>query len=611
MFRLALIYCSSVYLSWLYNSTPSTASAFIAPISIASSPLPLTERLTLKGTSQKGNIYFGGGFDTRLWALPSDDHGALSSSKQSTSKKSFGASESSPVKKSTKRKTSSKAKSKTKKGIKSYQKPLAKRESLLDIVTNVNSTPPGQEEAEKLLEESFQPKKKSQSDDNTLSLKDPQESRQEETNYAYNIPTTGISLSEETENSGPDGNEKFETFLTPITDVIVDNVEFDLDLLKKSLDEEEYVDEFGRGRAKRHDGVARIDTIAATGAMGEEPVRWIVSLEDPNESKEKESFAMVDLPPYSDKLANEIRNFMDPEWNSKSSPKGSLDIILVTNQQSIHYDAAPAVYVTRKSDLIKWKKAFPGVKAITYRLDTPRDCRGEVSQILDGYGPWGWERNAYDDGSNRGMFVETGRPLTIVEWDDDTKTKVISQGETPPDDQDTGANDSNKPDDDEDEAYSPAAIRKREEKYSLLAVYTPGHTFGSITYIFPKRGICCSGYALPMESPTTIALDYDEEEFDEFGDPEASFARTTLIPPKGPRLDYQGYIATSASRPRQMSSANSLINNYIDRFHVVLPARGDVVVLDSDVSRRKRDLLESVGLYQKIGEIYGRLGIVD
>ncbi|KAL7464526.1 hypothetical protein ACHAXS_004862 [Conticribra weissflogii] len=450
--------------------------------------------------------------------------------------------------------------------------------------------PSGQEEAEKLLEESFQPKKKSQSDDDSLSINERDDSRQQETNYAYNLPTTGISLSEEIENSGPNGKEKFETFLTPIVDVIVGKVDVDLDLLKKSLDEGEYDDDFGGEHAKCHDGVARIDTIASTGPMGEEPVRWIVSFGNPDENNVKESFAMIDLPPYSDKLANEIRNFMDPEWNATSSPKGSLDVILITNQQSIHYDAAPAVYVTRKSDLIKWKKAFPGVKAITYRLDTPREFRGEVSQILDGYGPWGWDENS-DEGE--GMFVETGRPLTVVEWDDDTKSKVIRQGETPPDDQDTGVNESSEHDEDEDETYSPAAIRKREDKYPLLAVYTPGHTFGSMTYIFPKRGLCCSGYALPLESPTTMTLE------------------RTLIPPKGPRLDYQGYIATSSSRPRQMSSASSLINNYIDRFSVVLPARGDLVVLDSDVARRKSDLLESVGLYRKIGEIYGRLGIVD
>lgn len=344
---------------------------------------------------------------------------------------------------------------------------------------------------------------------------------------------------------------------------------------------------------------------------------------------------MIDIPPYSDKLANEIRSFMDPEWNatiaSKQNrddpPKATLDAILLTNQQSIHYDTSPAVYVTRKSDLTKWKKAFPGIQAIMYRLDMPRECREEVTQILDGYGPWGWDESAVDnnDGDAKETnkekntapgcrFVETGIPLTIEEWDEDTKSKVMSEGELPPDDQ--VGNDS--ADDvestikvaNDDTKYSPEAIRQREEKYRILAVYTPGHTFGSVTYIFPKRGICCSGYALPLESSSTSTLDYDDDD-EEYDVPRTTYASSTPVPPTGPRLDYQGYLATSASRPRQMSSALSLINNYIDRFRVVLPARGDVVFLDSEVEQRKHELMESVGLYQKIGDIYGRLGIVE
>jgi hypothetical protein len=43
----------------------------------------------------------------------------------------------------------------------------------------------------------------------------------------------------------------------------------------------------------------------------------------------------------------------------------------------------------------------------------------------------------------------------------------------------------------------------------------------------------------------------------------------------------------------------------------VLPARGDIVFLDSDEERRKRDLMESVGLYRKMSDIYSRLGIVE
>jgi hypothetical protein len=45
---------------------------------------------------------------------------------------------------------------------------------------------------------------------------------------------------------------------------------------------------------------------------------------------------------------------------------------------------------------------------------------------------------------------------------------------------------------------------------------------------------------------------------------------------------------------------------------VVLPAWGDAVFLDVEVETRKRELMDSVGLYKKIiGDIYSRLGIVE
>ena len=366
-----------------------------------------------------------------------------------------------------------------------------------------------------------------------------------------------------------------------------------------------------------HDGIARIDTISNYG--GREPVRWIVSLHDDAKNNHNDndgeaeaatttslSHVMIDLPPYSDKLARDIQQFMNPNKTTQSS--GTLDAILLTNQQCIHYDNTPGVYVTRKSDLTKWKTAFPEAKVIMYRLDIPRECREEVTQVLDGYGPWGWNEEGVE-------FVETGRPLTVEEWDEDTKSRVLKGGELPPEDEELldyngeGSDDGEKQEEGEDPMYSQEAIRQREEQHCLLAVYTPGHTFGSVTYVFPKRNICCSGFALPLESSSSIMNDnYDEEDDDD--DDDGSIGRGTP-PPIGPRLDYQGYLATSASRPRQMSSALTLINRYIDRFQVVLPARGDIVFLDSNEDKRKRELLESVGLYRKMSDIYGRLGIVD
>ncbi len=453
---------------------------------------------------------------------------------------------------------------------------------------------------------------------------------QNDQNYAYNnIPKTGYSLADQLENKSPENRERFETILSPVlVDFQDDNImdvefEYDKDGFPSKIqkvfqsDQEEAI--------IKHQGVARIDTISSLGNIGEEPVRWLVSLGKDGRTgneDEVESYAMVDLPPYSERLADNIRTFMDPAYNttdflnsngSKHTAKARLSVILITNQQCIHYDSSPAVYVTRKSDLKKWKNAFPYVQVIMYRLDIPRECREEITQVLDGYGPWGWDER--EDGiqventpvvETRGKFVETGRPLMTEEWDDETKTKVLKQGELPPDNQleDEMTNDNS--------LYSPDAIRKREDKYRLLAVYTPGLTFGSVTYIFPQRGICCSGYTLPLEASGSTVIEDIYDDADDESESVSGIGSNSIIPrQQGPRLDYQGYLAMSASRPRQMSSALSLINGYIDRFRVVLPARGDVVLLDSDTMTRKRELLESVGLYQKIGNIYSRLGIAD
>jgi glyoxylase-like metal-dependent hydrolase (beta-lactamase superfamily II) len=413
-------------------------------------------------------------------------------------------------------------------------------------------------------------------------------------NYAYNIPTTGTSLDDSLNKE-----EEFITTLTPILNVGTCGVK----IIEILYDDNGFPigakDEVSNDVQKQqHEGLARIDTVSTSGNMGEEPVRWLVSLKDPTTNDDCQPYFMIDIPPYSESLANEIKYFMDPNFNKTevgASPmKGKLDAILVTNQQSIHYDQSPGVYVTRKSDLEKWKKAFPDVKVIIYRIDQPRDCRESVTQVLDGYGPWGW-----DETSDVG-FVQTGRPLQIEEWDKTTASNVLKLGETPPDDKDDDATDARNGND--DGMYSKEAIREREKNHDLLAVYTPGHTFGSITFVFPNRGICCSGYALPLESASADGfVDIEDEE----AYPSAAVA------PQGPRLDYQGYIASSVSRPRQMSSASKLINDYIDRFKIVLPARGDVVFLDNDVDTRKRELMENVGLYAKISEIYGRLGIAE
>ena len=106
---------------------------------------------------------------------------------------------------------------------------------------------------------------------------------------------------------------------------------------------------------------------------------------------------------------------------------GVLHSILVTCRDCLHYDEAPAVYVSRRCDLGRWREAFPSASVVMYRLDVPRDCRDEVTQRLDGYGPW-----ALDEATSE--FVETGRPLTVREWDEGTRVRVMDGGEDPPDD---------------------------------------------------------------------------------------------------------------------------------------------------------------------------------
>jgi hypothetical protein len=297
------------------------------------------------------------------------------------------------------------------------------------------------------------------------------------------------------------------------------------------------------------------------------------------------SFVMVDIPPFSEQLASDIRTYMGSQ--------GQLLAMLVTHRDGIHYSEARAVYTTRRADLQQWANAFPNLEIVAYRLDIPRDCRESVTQILDGYGPFALdnnneqqqhaELNSHDD--NNVSFIETGRPLTYAEWDHDVTQDIMTRGYTPPDDAATDPGD-------DDELYTPQAIRAREEGKRVLALYTPGATFGSLTYVFPNVGLCCSGLTIPVE-------DNRSEE-----NPGISQA--------GPVLDCRGYITTSkAGITRQMESARQLVNSYCDRFNVVLPSRGDPLFLDGTAEERREELLEILDDYDRIGKIYEQLGITS
>lgn len=330
-------------------------------------------------------------------------------------------------------------------------------------------------------------------------------------------------------------------------------------------------------------GIAKI--LSSGGEGVEDPIRYLLSLTPPpNLGKDKDSekntsneelsnpreYVMIDIPPYSDELAKEMRDFM--------GHNSVLSSILVTSRTSIHYKEGPAVYVTRKSELEKWIASFPGVGVVMYRLDAPRDCKELVTQRLDGYGPWALDEGK--DGEDM-KFVETGRPLTYLEWDEETQKKVLDDGESPPDDEETLEN---------DEDFSPSAIRGREEGKRILAIYTPGHTFGSVSYVFPEMEVCCSGFTIPLES---------SREDINMG-----------IQGAGPNLDYRGYITTNnAGISRQMSSAKHLVNVYGDRFQGILPSRGNEVFLPGSIEYRKSVLFETLQEYEEVGKIYEKLGI--
>lgn len=338
------------------------------------------------------------------------------------------------------------------------------------------------------------------------------------------IPTTGVSVSDMLEEVG---QTQFDTQLIPITGLA---------------------------------GVAQIVT-TSMGDGGLEPVRYLVRL-TPSSSSDDIAFAMTDVPPYSARLASKMRRYM--------GPNGTLSAILITSRDAIHYNDAPAVFTTRRSDLSKWKADFGNIHVAAYRLDIPRDCSELVTQRLDGYGPWAAD-------SNNMTLVESGRPLTYEKWDEETTKGIIDKGETPPDAHMV----------DEDEEYSPQAIRGREEGKSVLAICTPGHSFGTVSYVFPHLKAVVSGYTIPIED------DRDQDS-------------------PGPALDCRGYVTTSkAGMKKQMESARHLVESYSDRFKVILPSRSDPMFLPESVPGRTRALLRIVEEYEKLGQVYEQLGILS
>jgi len=396
------------------------------------------------------------------------------------------------------------------------------------------------------------------------------------------IPTTGLSVADE---MGKVQKDRFYTEIVPIT-----------------------------GLAK---GVKASRILSSTTAGAYEAVRYLICLsrkydnnddddkdeddDDDDDNKNEEitnaistshipsaeenyEFVMIDVPPFSEKLAKEMKSLM--------GHNGRLSAILVTSRDCIHYDDAPGVFTIRKADLTKWRKAFPETATIAYRMDIPRDCRESITQRLDGYGPWAMgDSTASNSVDNSCLFKETGLPFTVKEWDPDIAQEILAGKRKPPgEEEDEDGNDSTVLELDENGQYPPEAIRANEEGKQILAVYTPGRSYGSMTYVFPELDLCASGFSIPLE--------------------DSRDAENRGMDSAGPALDHRGYITTSkAGMSRQTESAKKFVNTYVDRFDILLTARGDPFYLDENTEDRRQILLGIMDQYEKLGNIYERLGI--
>ena len=165
-----------------------------------------------------------------------------------------------------------------------------------------------------------------------------------------------------------------------------------------------------------------------------------------------------------------------------------------------------------------------------------------------------------------------------MEWDDETQARVLDEGLPPPDEHEEH-------EDGDKDLYTPEAIRNREEGKSILTVYTPGHTYGSITYLFPRTRVCCSGFTLPVEDTR-------------------SSSNNVAGSSAGPSLDYRDYVTTNMGDwERQMESARTLVHTYSSSFDVVLPSKGAPVRLkEYGEHERSSMLLDMIDEFFGIGK---------
>jgi len=258
------------------------------------------------------------------------------------------------------------------------------------------------------------------------------------------------------------------------------------------------------------------------------PNSWIVRL-----SEDDNAFIMIDVPKFSEDLKRKILEFCGGQ-----SPMA----IAVTNRNSIYYGDAPGGLIIRKSDLILWADAFPGIEVVMNRHDINRDLQKVVTQRLDGYGPWGIDLKT-------AKFNDLRNPLEEIDGLDEYEMILDVENYVSPE-------------------LEEVDVRNNELSKYCIAAYTPGHTFGSMCYVVPELRLVLSGNTLPP---------------------------TSLLQGKKLRMDAQGIVTTNrAGVRRQADSARTFVQEYGDIIDMMLPSRGLVQRFPSpnDKSRRVQFLMQ-------------------
>lgn len=263
------------------------------------------------------------------------------------------------------------------------------------------------------------------------------------------------------------------------------------------------------------------------------PNSWIICV-----SKSRGKFVMVDVPKYSQTVMKQIIKFCN----------GVQPIaIVITNQNSVYYDDANGSMVIRRSDAIKWAEAFPGIEIVMHRHDIYRDLQKVVTQRLDGYGPWGLNLDTT-------QFVDLRNPLQEIDGLDGFEMTFDVENYSTPD-------------------FEEVNIRENDCSKYFMAVYSPGHSYGSLSLIAPELGGICSGNTFPPIS---------------------------LLDGTNLRMDSQGIVTTNrAGITKQVESAKNIISEYVDLFQFMLPARGPLQRFPVDLEQRKHMLNDLINRFEE------------